>query len=207
MYRLKNWVLGGLLLVSQGAWATQDVSGIGCTSGELSLVTGAVFSASCAGDLQIGTDTRIEAGESITLRAEGSLWMQGTLVAPRIELFAGGNANVFGGLFSGSPDFFPDVNAVSYAGSVWATSRSFHSLVPQPFVHPVFGAFTMTMAVSPPLVEYAPLLSAYIWFDTPAEIQIFMLEESVSPVPEPTQLALFAAGLALLAWKRRSARK
>lgn len=83
MHRTGMAVLGGLLWMSQGVAAGQDVAGIGCSSGDLTLVTGAAFNAACTGDLRIDAARIIEAEESITLYATGNIWMLGTLSAPR----------------------------------------------------------------------------------------------------------------------------
>lgn len=196
MNSLRFWVAAGsVLLASQAVAAGQDVAGIGCSSGDLTLVTGAAFNARCTGDLHINASSIIEAEESITLRATGTIWMLGTLVAPRIELVAEASAHVSGGLFSGSPAFYPDVNAVSYAGSLTVSSRNFHDLVPRAYIDPVFGAVTFTWAVPMPVAEI-----------TPGVMHEFIVipDETASPIPEPEQFALFAAGLGLIVWKRRS---
>lgn len=196
MNSLRFWVAAGsVLLASQATAAGQDVAGIGCSSGDLTLVTGAAFNARCTGDLHINASSIIEAEESITLRATGTIWMLGTLVAPRIELVAEASAHVSGGLFSGSPAFYPDVNAVSYAGSLTVSSRNFHDLVPRAYIDPVFGAVTFTWAVPMPVAEI-----------TPGVMHEFIVipDETASPIPEPEQFALFAAGLGLIVWKRRS---
>jgi hypothetical protein len=196
MNSLRFWVAAGsVLLASQAVAAGQDVSGIGCSSGDLTLVTGATFNARCTGDLRIDPASIIEAGESITLRATGTLWMLGTLVAPRIELVAEASAHVSGGLFSGSPAFFPDVNAVSYAGSLTVSSRNFHDLVPRAYIDPLFGAVTGTLVAALPIAEITPVVMHEF---------IVIPDETTSPIPEPEQFALFAAGLGLIVWKRRS---
>jgi hypothetical protein len=208
MHKLGIALLGGLMWVSQGVAAGQDVTGIACTTGGLTLVTGAAFNASCTGDLRIDASSIIKAEESITLRAAGNIWMLGTLIAPRIELVAESYANVAGGLFSGSPDFYPDVNAVSHAGSLLSIGRGFHDLVPRPYVDPVFGAVTVTHAVALPKVDITKSADLFVAEITPVVVHefTFIPDETVSPVPEPEQFALFAAGLGLIAWKRRSRR-
>lgn len=196
MNSLRFWVAAGsVLLASQATAAGQDVSGIGCSSGDLTLVTGAAFNAWCTGDLRIDPASIIQAGESITLRATGTLWMLGTLVAPRIELVAEASAHVSGGLFSGSLAFYPDVNAVSYAGSLTVSSRNFHDLVPRPHLDPVFGAATVTFLESLPMADLSPYVEHEF---------IAIPDDTASPIPEPEQFALFAAGLGLIVWKRRS---
>ncbi|MEW5967913.1 MAG: PEP-CTERM sorting domain-containing protein [Pseudomonadota bacterium] len=205
MHKLGIALLGGLMWVSQGVAAGQDVTGIACTTGGLTLVTGAAFNASCTGGLRIDASSIIKAEESITLRAAGNIWMLGTLIAPRIELVAESYANVAGGLFSGSPDFYPDVNAVSYAGSLTASSRNFHDLVPRAYIDPVFGAAEARIGSSATVKNVhinEPIVASADFLTLP--LLDFTLEETASPVPEPSHLALFAAGLGLIAWKRRS---
>lgn len=186
-------LLGGLF-ATQAAGA-QDVAGLSCSDGELTLTAGPAFSASCAGDLRFAAGSVIEADESITLISSGSLWHAGTLVAPRITLTAGLDAYVFGGLFSGSPDYFPEVAASSFAGSPSASLRTFSDLVPRPVIDPVYGAYTVTRD------EYTPLVVDFV---TDIWVVYYIPEVSNTPVPEPSRLALIAAGLGLLAWKRRS---
>lgn len=197
MNRMRSWVMVGLLLASQSAAAVQDVEGIACTAGELLLVTGPAFSALCSGDLRIDASSVIEADESITLLAGGSLWMAGTLVAPSIVLTAQAELNFTGGLFSGSPVLLPDVRARSLAGSPSGTLRLFSDLVPQPVVDPVYGAVTVTQVEGLPLVLITPIVDDEI---------VFISDEVVSPVPEPAHSILFALGTALVVWKRRAAR-
>lgn len=186
--------LGVLLLASQGAWASaQDVSGIACAGGELTVVTGEAFSARCTGDLRIAASSVIEAEASITLVAGGSLWMTGILSAPVIELTAYQDAYLAGGFFSGSPFHFPEVSVVGHAGSSSATLRTFSDIVAYPMIHPVYGAVTFTHVYVEPM-PMAP----------PAEVVVLVLAplEAPSPVPEPAMPLMFGLGAALLAWKR-----
>lgn len=191
---IRNAVLLACALASQGAAAVQDVSGVTCSSSDWTVTTGAAFLASCAGELRVDASAVIEADESITLMAAGSLWMAGRLVAPRIELRSTADLQLTGVLFSGATDYFPDVNAVAYAGSVIMQSRTFGDLVTRPTVDPVYGAITATMHTIEPAVLAPPIVAhELIQLDT----------EVTSPVPEPGLHALFATGLALLAWRAR----
>lgn len=192
--RIRNAVLLACAMGWQGVVAAQDVSGITCSSSDWTVTTGAAFFASCAGELRVDASAVIEAGESITLTATGSLWMAGRLVAPRIELRSAADLQLTGGLFSGSADFYPDVNAVAYAGSVTMQSRTFGDLVMRPYLDPIYGAVTMIQHAIEPVVSVTPIVvHELILLDT----------EAASPVPEPGLPALFAAGLALLAWRAR----
>lgn len=192
--RIRNAVLLACALASQGAAAVQDVSGVTCSSSDWTVTTGAAFFASCAGELRVDASAVIKADESITLLAMGSLWMAGRLVAPRIELRAEADNYLTGGLFSGSADFYPDVNAVSYAGSIHASTRTFVDLVGRPYIDPVYGAFTMIRHT----VELADMTTPMA-----AHELILLNTEVATPVPEPGPSALFAAGLGLLAWRAR----
>ncbi|MFN7088173.1 MAG: PEP-CTERM sorting domain-containing protein, partial [Burkholderiales bacterium] len=185
------------------------VSGMTCSAGELSWVTGPAFSAMCSGDLRIDSSVVLAADESITLLAAGYLWQAGTLIAPKIVLTAGANLIFTGGLFSGSPDYFPDVQALGFAGSPAAVLSVFSDLVPRPVIDPVYGAVEMRIGSGVEMgraevlydkpVAGGVVLLAFIPFPD------FTLEETASPVPEPSRLVLFAAGLGLVAWKRRVA--
>ena len=191
--RIQHALLLACALGSQGAAAVQDVSGVTCSSSDWTVTTGATFFASCAGTLRVDASAVIMADESITLAAAGSLWMAGRLVAPRIELHSMADVQVTGGLFSGATDYFPDVNAVSYAGSLTMQSRTFGDLVVRPMIDPVYGAVTMTLHTIEPTVPMSPLVVHEL---------ILLDAEVASPVPESSLPALFATGLALLAWRR-----
>lgn len=205
MNLLKICVLAGFALAPQAAMAAQGASGLTCTGGELSLAGGPAFSAVCAGDLRIDASSVITADESITLLATGYLWQAGTLVAPKIVLSAGASLIFTGGLFSGSPDYLPDVQALGFAGSPAASLNVFSDLVPRPTIDPVYGAAEARIGGSVAL-EDVQIVESYL---AGVVLQTFPLlyftpEEILSPVPEPSRLALFAAGLGLVAWKRRA---
>lgn len=79
-----------LTLAAPGAQAGfQEIAGISCQGGELTVVTGAAFSASCGGDLRVGAFSVIRAEESIHLTAAGNAGIWGRLDAPRIVIVAG----------------------------------------------------------------------------------------------------------------------
>jgi hypothetical protein len=188
MNGIRGLVLGGLLLSSQGVAAAQDVTGLACSTGELSLVSGSAFSASCTGDLHINAASVITADESITLLAAGNLWIEGTLVAPTIVLTAYADITLVGGFFSGSSESFPDVQATSHAGLPSATVRVFSDIVAQPYIHPIYGAVTFTHTYVEPSIA------------TDAEVHSFIVINDVptSPVPEPALPMLFALGAGLV---------
>lgn len=192
--RIRNAVLLACAMGWQGVVAAQDVSGVTCSSSDWTVTTGAAFFASCAGELRVDASTVIDADESITLVAAGSLWMAGRLVAPRIELRSAADLQLTGGLFSGATDYFPDVNAVSYAGSVTMQSRTFGDLVARPIIDPVYGASTITLQTIEPTVSVTPIVTHEL---------ILLDTEVATPVPEPGLPALFTAGLGLLAWRAR----
>lgn len=209
MNTVRNGLLVALTLAAQGALAGQDVSGMSCTTGEWSITTGPAFQASCVGDLRVDASSVITADESITLTATGGLWMAGRLAAPRIVLMAEADAWVTGGLFSGSADFYPEVNAVSYAGSLFAVSRTFDDLVARPFVDPVYGALIATLQTGAILQQdvfetASVAIASFSTFELSEFHLIELQPEAISsPVPEPALPALLASGLALLAWRTR----
>lgn len=79
-----------LTLAAPGAQAGfQEIAGISCQGGELTVVAGAAFSASCGGDLRVGAFSVIRAEESIYLSASGNAEIWGRLEAPRIVIIGG----------------------------------------------------------------------------------------------------------------------
>jgi hypothetical protein len=173
--------LAALLLASQGAWASaQDVSGIACAGGELTVVTGEAFSARCTGDLRIAASSVIEAEASITLVADGNLWMTGTLSAPVIHLFAYQNAYpADGGAFAEPARFSQPKQLIFSAGTL--------SVAGSEVFFPPASGFVGSLTVRDPA-------ATVVW--TPAVL------EATSPVPEPATPLMFGLGAALLAWKR-----
>ncbi|MEQ1663096.1 MAG: PEP-CTERM sorting domain-containing protein [Thiobacillus sp.] len=81
--------LWGALGVSSVQASVLSLPGIACLGGELTVTTGAAFSAHCTGDLQIDAFEVISAEESIRLSALGNatVWSRWSrLIAPDIEI-------------------------------------------------------------------------------------------------------------------------
>ena len=180
--------LAMLTPVSASALAsTQDTAGFFCQGGELSITAGATFSAHCTGALYIERLSVLHADESITLSSTGNMTLWGTLVAPRITLATNADLSMRGGLFSGSPDYVPEVSALSHAGSASVILRTFGDIVLNPVVDPVYGAVVLT--------QYFVEPGVFIGF---IDAQLFELDPVVGLVPEPGTYGLFAAGSLLV---------
>ena len=177
--------LAMLTPVSASALAlTQDTAGFFCQGGELSITAGATFSAHCTGALYIERLSVLHADESITLSSTGNMTLWGTLVAPRITLATNADLSMRGGLFSGSPDYVPEVSALSHAGSASVIMRTFGDIVLNPIVDPVYGAVVLTQYFVEPGVSI--------------DAQLFEFDPVVGLVPEPGTYGLFAAGSLLV---------
>lgn len=190
-------MLALLASVTSAQASLLDVSAFYCQGGELSISTGTTFVAHCAGHLYIDRASVIRSDELISISSGGNLTLWGTLVAPRIQLTANADLSVGGGLFSGSPDFLPEVAALSHAGSENAHLRRFSDIVPNPIIDPVYGAVTLTqMSLPDP-----------IFFESIVIENVFLLtDESAVPVPEPRMALLMGVGALMLFMSRHRKR-
>lgn len=196
---MKKHIAAILVLLAGAASAHavgQDTSGLYCGGGELTITTGSSFTAYCSGHLYVDSMSVIRADESISISSQGSLTLWGTLVAPRIQLTSNADLSVGGGLFSGSPDFMPEVNALSWVGSSSEVLRTFRDIVPNPIIDPVYGAVTVTQYYVEPMESTIPITHAEFVLNPP---------DAASPVPEPGLPAMLATGLAMLMWRARRA--
>lgn len=175
--------------------AAQAPSGLYCQGVEIAVADAPALRIVCDGALYFDRTSVIQAEESISLVSTGTMTLWGILVAPRIDLYSNSDLSV-GGVFSGMPDVFPEVRATSWAGTDYMLVRSFSDLVPHPYVDPVYGAAVFTQQYVEPVPEITPIEVGEI---------VFISTEPASPVPESAMPAMFAAGLAVLAWRRRSA--
>lgn len=175
--------------------APAAASGLYCANVEVPLESGPVLRVTCEGALYLDRVSVLQADARIELRSTGSMTLWGTLVAPEIVLVSDADLSFGGGVFSGNPQAFPDVTATSWAETPSAQVRVFSDLVPRPIIDPVFGAVTVRHDVDLPVINL-----------TVTETFLFIPDEISTPVPEPSHLALFGAGLGLIAWKRRAAR-
>lgn len=166
-----------------------DVSAFYCQGGELAISAGTTFVAHCAGHSYVDRTSVIRADELISISSGGNLTLWGTLVAPRIHLASNADLSVGGGLFSGSPNFLPEVAALSHAGSENAHLRTLGDIVLNPVINPIYGAVTLTQMSLPDL----------IFPDSTAIENVFPLaDESAIPVPEPRMALLMGVGALML---------
>lgn len=172
----------------------QSVAGMTCSDGEFSYVTGAAFAAECSGDLYSEPASVLRAADSIVISARRTMTLRGMLVAPYIELSAGGALLVAGGLFSGSPDRSLEVLARSRLDSALGMTRTFRDLVSHPFVHPVYGNVILTAAQ---VMPYSAAVEMTLPTFVPAEP--VTLPYAATAVSEPPSGSLmFLAGLLAL---------
>lgn len=195
------------LAFSCPVWADTSLDGITLTcSGDLEVGTGDRLSVRCSGDLLIPGGQTLQAVESIDIASTGRIDLRGNLVAPDIRLEAGGDLGLGGGLFSGSPDRFPEVSAQYTRGGALVVA-GFRDLVPQPYIHPVYGAVVITQQYVPPLQDSTLIELVVLTPDALSPEQSAVdLEAAPLPVPEPAHGALFAVGLGLLALRLGQAR-
>lgn len=194
--RLSSRVLFAALL---GATASNlaEAAGLSC-SGALVFAQGSHAVATCEGDLLLPGAQTLQAEAAIELNASGDISLFGNLVAPSIVLNAGGNLTFQGGLFSGSPEYLPDVRAIYVEGGMTVT-RGFNDLVSteEAVVHPTYGAITITAApifdtpVYEPSLFIAELPEALV-------LERMRFDAVLPPVPEPAPAILLIAGLLLL---------
>lgn len=171
----------------------QSVAGLTCSNGEFSYVEGAAFAAVCSGDLYSDPASVLRAVDSIMISAGRSMTLRGTLVAPYIELSAGGALLVEGGLFSGSPERLPEVLARSRLDSGRTMTETFRDLVSRPFVHPVYGSVTLTAIQVIPVPVSIETISAVFVPSEPAA------PHAAAAVSEPpTGSLMLLAGLLVL---------
>lgn len=191
----RAWPWAALMIFLSGTHAeAQILTGIYCGGAAMAVVADPNVRAQCDGALYVDRAAVVRAAESITFVATGSLTQWGTLVAPRIELIANGHLSVGGGLFSGSPDDFPEVRAVSLSGTPSENLRRFGDIVSQPIIHPIYGAVTVIHQTSSYAVSASPTI----------EVEFVLLPEPpVNTVPEPASAVLMALGFALAAAVRR----
>jgi hypothetical protein len=173
-----------------------SASGLYCANVEVQLDPGTALRVECEGALYLDRLGVLRADELIELRSTGDMTLWGTLVAPTIVLVSDTNISLGGGLFSGSPEAFPEVLARSWANTPFAYERGFDDLVARTFIDPVYGASTFTMV-------YVELPESTIPITIYESIQL--IPDMTSPVPEPAMPALLATGLALLTWRVRRA--
>lgn len=186
-------MLALLASVTSAQASLLDVSAFYCQGGELSISTGTTFVAHCAGHLYIDRTSVIRSDELISISSGGNLTLWGTLVAPRIQLTSNADLSVGGGLFSGSPNFLPEVAALGHAGSENAHLRTFGDIVLNPIIDPVYGAVTLTQMSLPDL----------IFFESIVIENVFLLtDESAVPVPEPRMALLMGVGALMLFMSR-----
>lgn len=176
--------LAGILaaLASPGAQASfQELDGIACRGGEMRVVPGAAFSASCAGDFLIGASGAIRAEESIRLSALGNAEIRGHLHAPYIVIIAGGAVHVGEGATLTVDGLGVDEAGWSLAGDA-VLAR----------------AGTALGVGSRPAVDHVAV--------SPHASAVIAPNGTVFAVPEPATLLLAVAGGAAMIWPRRPRR-
>ncbi|MDP3584414.1 MAG: PEP-CTERM sorting domain-containing protein [Thiobacillus sp.] len=192
-------MLALLASVTSAQASLLDISSFYCQGGELSISTGTTFVAHCSGHLYIDRANVIWSDELISISSGGNLTLWGTLVAPRIQLSANADLSVGGGLFSGSPDFLPEVTALSHAGSENAHLRTFGDIVLNPIIDPVYGAVTTTQMSLPDPIFFESIV---------IENMFLLTDESAVPipVPEPRMAMLLGVGALMLFMSRHRKR-
>lgn len=203
--RLRGLSMAALIIFLLGTHAeAQLLSGIYCQGAELAVAADPNVRVQCEGALYFDRAGVIRSTESITLTATESMTLWGTLVAPRIDLTANGDLSVGGGLFSGSPDYFPEVRAVSWSGAPWENIRRFGDIVSRPIIDPIYGAVTFTRqeALSAIFTDSVIVYEFVLLPEHQAAEFVLVPELPANAVPEPASAALVGLGLALAAGVR-----